>query len=353
MPIRGASIARRLVIGIGILLALAVPRPALAQDVPRAGGVLKAAMIGEPPTLDTHTTTATIAYQVRWHMFESLYTYDKNYAPIPMLAEAHVVSDGGRRHTITLRKGVRFHNGKELTAADAAASLTRWGRLHTTGKTMWKVIEAVEAKDQYTLVIHLKEPSGSLLYALASPYLAIYPKSMPTRPRPAHQGVHRHRPLPVRRAQTRPSHPARPLQGVRGAHGAAPTGSAASAPAYVDEISLRARARRGAVRLAGVESGEYHFGQTIKPDQYDRLKGDPKLDLARREAERVDHRRAEPQAGRDDRTRRSARPCRRCSTWSRSWRRPWATRRSSASTARSTSPSRASSTRRPASPGTT
>jgi hypothetical protein len=37
-----------------------------AQDAPRFGGVLKAAMIGEPPTLDTHTTTATIAYQIGW-----------------------------------------------------------------------------------------------------------------------------------------------------------------------------------------------------------------------------------------------------------------------------------------------
>ena len=29
-------------------------------------------MIGEPPTLDTHTTTATIAYQIAWHVFETL-----------------------------------------------------------------------------------------------------------------------------------------------------------------------------------------------------------------------------------------------------------------------------------------
>jgi len=73
---------------------------------------------------------------------------------------------------------VKFHNGKDLTAADAAASIVRWGRLHTTGKTMFKTIEAVEAKDADTLVISLKEPSGSLLYALASPYLWIHPKSV-------------------------------------------------------------------------------------------------------------------------------------------------------------------------------
>jgi ABC-type transport system substrate-binding protein len=90
------------------LLVVLLTDGASAQDAPRFGGVLKAAMIGEPPTLDTHTTTATIAYQVGWHIFEGLYTYDKNYAAIPMLAESHTITDGGRRYTITLRKGVRF-----------------------------------------------------------------------------------------------------------------------------------------------------------------------------------------------------------------------------------------------------
>src|SRR5262249_12232460 len=83
MPIRGAAMILSLAALTIILFATSTPGMAVAQDVPRAGGVLKAAMIGEPPTIDTHTTTATIAYQVGWHMFESLYTYDKNYAPIP------------------------------------------------------------------------------------------------------------------------------------------------------------------------------------------------------------------------------------------------------------------------------
>jgi len=64
-------------------------------------------MIGEPPTLDTHTTTATIAYQIAWHVMETLYTYDRQYQPIPHLAEGHTVADGGRRYTVTLRKGVK------------------------------------------------------------------------------------------------------------------------------------------------------------------------------------------------------------------------------------------------------
>ena len=48
---------------------LAAAASAGAQEAPRQGGILKAAIIGEPPTLDTHTTTATIAYQIAWHVF--------------------------------------------------------------------------------------------------------------------------------------------------------------------------------------------------------------------------------------------------------------------------------------------
>jgi peptide/nickel transport system substrate-binding protein len=269
--------------GLGIALTvfltvLAIHASARAQDVHRPGGVMKVAIIGEPPTLDTHTTTATISYQVGWHVFESLYALDKQHTPIPHLAEGHTVSDGGRRYTITLRKGVKFHNGTELTATDAAASIARWGRLHPTGKTLFNTVEAVEAKDPHTLVVHLKEPSGSLLFALASPYLAIFPKSLtdaagdnpikdPVGTGPFRFVEHRaDRHIRVARfkeyaARTEPS------DGVGGKR-----------TAWVDEI-LFLPVPDVAVRLAGIESGEYHFAQTIKQDQYDRLKANPKIAL--------------------------------------------------------------------------
>ena len=158
---------KRLALAALVLSLLTVP--ALAQDTPRMGGVLKAAMIGEPPSLDLHWTTAVIVQQIMWHVYETLYTYDKNLQPVPMLAESHAVADGGRRYTITLRKNVKFHNGKEMTSADVVPSLQRWGKMSTTGKALWKGVEAVEAKDPYTVVIHLKEPSGSLLFGLGSP----------------------------------------------------------------------------------------------------------------------------------------------------------------------------------------
>src|SRR5499426_2522526 len=141
---------------LAALLALAAA-PASAQETPRTGGVMKAAMIGEPPSLDVHMTTATITYQIMWHVYETLYALDRNFEPAPMLAESHAVTDDGRRYTIALRRGVRFHNGKEMTSADVVASLQRWGKISTLGKPLWKNVEAVEAKDPATVVLHLKD----------------------------------------------------------------------------------------------------------------------------------------------------------------------------------------------------
>ena len=85
---------------------------ARAQETPRMGGVLKVATIGEPPSLDIPMSTAVVTYEIMWHVNETLFTYDAAFNPVPLLADTHAVTDGGRRHTITLRRGVKFHNGK-------------------------------------------------------------------------------------------------------------------------------------------------------------------------------------------------------------------------------------------------
>ena len=261
------------------LLALTtVPLTTAAQETPRMGGVLKAAMIGEPPTLDVHATTATISWQIMWNVYESLYTLDRNYEPQPMLADNHTVANEGRRYTIVLRRGVKFHNGKELTSADAVASVTRWVKEHTTGKTIGKHIEAIEAADKYTLVVHLKAPSSSLLYALASNTAAIYPKEVvdaATDQIKQFIGTG-----PYRFVEHKPD---RHIKLTRfkeyAARSEPPNGFGGKRVAYFDEI-LFLPTPDMAVRLAGVETGDYHFAQTIKQDQYDRVKKLPQVEPA-------------------------------------------------------------------------
>ena len=180
----------------------------------------------------------------------------------------------GRRYTIALRKGVRFHNGKEMTSADVVASLTRWGKVATTGKALWRTVEAVEAKDPYTVVIHLKEPSGSLLYGLGSPNngASIHPKEVIDA---AGDGQIKEfiGTGPYRFVEHRPD---RHIKVARfkdyAARKEAPDGYGGRRTAYVDEI-LFIPVPDVAVRLAGVETGEYHFASSINQDKYERDQG--------------------------------------------------------------------------------
>jgi peptide/nickel transport system substrate-binding protein len=58
-----------------------------------------------------------------------------------------------------------------------------------------------------------------------------------------------------------------------------PAGHGGRRTAWVDDIHFLP-VPEVAVRVAGIESGEYHFAQTVKQDQHDRLKANTKIDLA-------------------------------------------------------------------------
>jgi peptide/nickel transport system substrate-binding protein len=259
-----------------VAVGLAIVGPAGAQGQPKTGGIFKAAMIGEPPTLDLHTTTAVIVQHITWHIYEGLYTYDKNYNPIPLLVESHAVTDGGRTHTFRLRPGVKFHNGKELTSADVVASLRRWGRLATPGKQLWRNVESLEAKDPATVAMYLKEPSGALQMGLARPNngAVIYPKEIVDaagdNPVKEYVGTG-----PYRFVEHRPDRHVR-LARFKDyvPRSDAPDGFGGKRIAYLDELHF-VPVPDVAVRLAGVETGEYHVGIQIQQDQYDRVKTMP------------------------------------------------------------------------------
>jgi len=254
--------------------------PAAAQmEQPKRGGTLRAAMIGEPPSLDLHWTTATITQQVTWHFYETLFTLDAKFQPIPHLAEGYEAMDGAKRYLIRLRKGVKFHNGKEMTAADVVASLERWGRVATPGKATFQTVEAVEAKGPSAIEVRLKEPSAVLIMALAIPGSAavIYPKEVieATGDGQLKQFIGTG---PFKFVEHKPD---RHIKVVRfdeyAARPEAPNGYGGRRTAYVDEI-LFIPVPDVAVRLAGAETGEYHFAQQIKQDQYDRVKAMPALE---------------------------------------------------------------------------
>ena len=244
-----------------------------AKAVARTGGVLRIGMIGEPPTLDAHATTAVITREIVINMFEGLFALDAKYQPAPLLAERADVLDGGKRYVFHLRPNVKFHNGKTLGAADVVASLKRWGAVASPGKSVFKNVEAVEAKGPLDVEMRLKEPSSALLTILAQVDSAafIYPKEIVdatgegqlkgyvgTGPfKFVEHRPDRHIKLARFDGYASRSEPANGLAGQRAAN--------------VDEL-LFLPVPDYATRQAGITTGEYQYIQQIKPDQYDRIK---------------------------------------------------------------------------------
>lgn len=142
------------------------------------GEVLKIAMDGQPPTLDQPTAAATVTRDIARLIFETLMTVDSNYKPVPMLAES-VNTEDNKTYTFHLRKGIKFHNGKEMIAEDVIASMERWMEKSAITGSVFNDA-SWEAKDDYTVVLKLKESSPLVLDTIASPKqaAAIMPKDV-------------------------------------------------------------------------------------------------------------------------------------------------------------------------------
>jgi peptide/nickel transport system substrate-binding protein len=95
-------------------------------------------------------------------LFENLLSRDAKTGQLsPMLAERWQVLDGGRTWRFHLRKGVRFHNGAELTAEDVRftfATLAREGSANSLAPE-FRLIKSMEIEDPHTLIVRFEKPS--------------------------------------------------------------------------------------------------------------------------------------------------------------------------------------------------
>ena len=99
---------------------------------------------------------------------------------MPLLASGETVSADGKTIVISLREGVKFHNGQAMTSADVLASLKRWGEFGSRGSLIFDHVESVEATGDFEITMKLKEPFGPWknLMAFINGGPAIYPASV-------------------------------------------------------------------------------------------------------------------------------------------------------------------------------
>lgn len=252
--------------------------PATAGSVAAAGqkgGILRAAIIGEPPSLDPHWTTANVSTEVTCHICETLFTLDEKLNNTPLLAESLETSKDGLTNTIKLRKGIKFHNGKEMTADDVEASLLRWSKIAGQAKVLFQQMDSISKPDPYTMIFKLKAPYAVFdsVLSFRSQAAAIMPKEEVEAAtekkqitKPIGTGPYKF----MEQQKDRFIRLAR-FENYHNGIGDKPNGAGGRRAVYLDEISFMPVPDQS-VRVAGIQSGDYDYAEGINPDQFALLK---------------------------------------------------------------------------------
>ena len=135
--------------------------PALAED-----SVFKAVVHADLKIIDPIWTTAYISRNHGYMVWDTLFATNENFELQPQMAESATVSEDGLTYTIKLRPGLKWHDGSPVTPDDCIASIQRWGQRDGMGQQMMAVVESMEAVDDLTFTIKLKETWGLVLAAL-------------------------------------------------------------------------------------------------------------------------------------------------------------------------------------------
>src|SRR5262245_59230261 len=156
--------------------------PAVASAYPRAGGVLKFVVPSEPPSYDAHREeTFALIHPAAPH-YNTLLRIDPldptGTKVVGDLATSWAVSPDRRTYIIRLRRGVKFHDGSEMTSRDVRATYEKIINpppgITSARKGEYLQIETVQAPEPYVVAFKLKWPSPSFIHSLASPWNWIY-----------------------------------------------------------------------------------------------------------------------------------------------------------------------------------
>ncbi len=242
-----------------------------------AGGTLRYATVGEPPSLDQHVVTSDLATTIAHHIFEGLYTFDSTNSPVPLLASGEIVSEDGKTIVIALRDDVTFHNGQAMTSADVVASLNRWGKYGSRGGLLFGNVESVEASGPYEVTIRLSSPFGPWknIMAFINGGPAIYPASVV-------EGAGKEPIAPENYIGTGPYkfeewQANRHVELIRYDDYASPSGDAdgygGARVADFDTLEFIPVPDVG-TRVAGLKAGDYDYAESIPGDLYADLEAD-------------------------------------------------------------------------------
>ncbi len=158
---RASGTMPRLLLAAGLITGIC--QEAIAQS-----NVLRVVPQSDVTMLDPMTTTAWISLVHGEMIYESLFTWDSKLQPQPEMAGSWTTSPDGLTWRITLREGLRFHDGEPVTTTDVIASTKRWMAIDLVGARVAAVTAALTAIDPKTIEFRLTRPTPGLLSLLAA-----------------------------------------------------------------------------------------------------------------------------------------------------------------------------------------
>jgi peptide/nickel transport system substrate-binding protein len=163
-----------------LLLILAVT--AVAQEKPRAGGILTWFDYGDPGRLDVHAESPLVVQQATAGVYSGLLQYDPDDPSkvVADLAERWTMSPDGKTYVFHLRKGVKWHDGQPFSSADVKATFDRVlatdFKSPKCGASLKPMVASVEAVDPNTVEFRLKFPAAPFIPSIASAWCRVAAK---------------------------------------------------------------------------------------------------------------------------------------------------------------------------------
>ena len=159
--------------------AVALATPSIARAA--GSNVMKFIPQSDLTILDPLWTTAYVTRNHGLMVFDTLYGSDADYAAQPQMLAGHTIGSDGKEWRMTLRPGLKFHDGSPVLARDCVASIKRWGKRDAAGQTVMAYTDELSAADDKTIVFKLKKPLGLLpdmLGKVGSNICAIMPERL-------------------------------------------------------------------------------------------------------------------------------------------------------------------------------
>src|SRR2546421_6535252 len=155
-------------------VALAAPR------IVRGGGQKTITFVphADLASLDPVWTTADVTRNFSLAVYDTLYAFDAEFNVQPQMVAGQTTSSDGLQWELTLRDGLKFHDGSPVLAKDCVATIKRFGQRDPMGTALTARTDEVSAPSDKVIRFRLKKPFPLLTYALAQVYCAIMPERL-------------------------------------------------------------------------------------------------------------------------------------------------------------------------------